>query len=44
VQTAAEATIRATAQEQAQALSQRVAADPVHQGMALLEPMVADYL
>jgi hypothetical protein len=44
VQTAAEATIRATAQEQAQALSQRVAADPVHQGMALLEPMAADYL
>jgi 5-methylthioadenosine/S-adenosylhomocysteine deaminase len=44
VQSADEATIRATAQEQAQALSQRVAADPVHQGMALLEPMARGYL
>jgi 5-methylthioadenosine/S-adenosylhomocysteine deaminase len=44
VQTADEATIRATAQEQAQALSQRVAADPVHQVMALLEPMARGYL
>jgi 5-methylthioadenosine/S-adenosylhomocysteine deaminase len=44
VQTADEATIRATAQEQAVALSQRVAADPVHQGMALLEPMARGYL
>ena len=44
VQTAAEATIRATAQEQAHALTQRVAADPVHKGMALLKPMAAGYL
>jgi len=44
VQTADEATIRATAQEQAQALAHRVAADPVHKGLALLEPMARGYL
>jgi 5-methylthioadenosine/S-adenosylhomocysteine deaminase len=44
VQTADEATIRATAQEQAQALAHRVAADPVHKGLALLEPMGRGYI
>jgi 5-methylthioadenosine/S-adenosylhomocysteine deaminase len=44
VLTADETTIRATAQTQATALAQRVAADPVHTGMALLEPMAAGYL
>ena len=44
VQTADETAIRATAQEQAHALTQRVAADPVHKGMALLEPMSEGHL
>jgi 5-methylthioadenosine/S-adenosylhomocysteine deaminase len=44
VQTADEATIRATAQERALALAHRVAADPVHKGLALLEPMARGYL
>jgi hypothetical protein len=44
VQTADEADIRATAQQEAQALAHRVAADPVHEGMALMEPMAAGYL
>jgi 5-methylthioadenosine/S-adenosylhomocysteine deaminase len=44
VQTADEAAIRAAAQEQAQALARRVAADPIHKGMALLEPMAKGYL
>ncbi len=42
--TADEETIRAEAQVQAQALSQRVAADPVHKGMALLEAMKTGHL
>ena len=44
VMTADEDTIRAEAQMQAEALSQRVAADPVHKGMALLKAMETDYL
>jgi hypothetical protein len=39
VLTADQAAIRAEAQAQAESLAQRVAADPVHQGMALLEAM-----
>jgi 5-methylthioadenosine/S-adenosylhomocysteine deaminase len=39
VLTADEAAIRAEAQAQAEALAQRVAANPVHKGMALLEAM-----
>jgi hypothetical protein len=39
-----EAAIRATAQEQAKALSRRVAADPLHRGMALNKAMAADQL
>jgi 5-methylthioadenosine/S-adenosylhomocysteine deaminase len=44
VKTADEASIRATAQQEAQALAHRVAADPVHKGMALMKPMAAGYL
>ena len=36
--------IRAEAQVQAEAVAQRVAADPVHKGMALLEAMRTDRL
>lgn len=36
--------IVSTAQQQAQAVARRVANDPVHQGMALLEPMSAGLL
>ena len=36
-----EAAIRAEAQEQAEALAWRVAADPVHKRMALLDAMEA---
>ncbi len=39
-----EAAIRAEAQAQAEALAQRVAADPVHKGMALLAAMEAGQL
>ncbi len=39
-----ESAIRAEAQAQAQALAQRVAADPVHEGMALLAAMEAGQL
>ena len=42
--TADEAAVRQAAQFQASALAQRVAADPVHEGMALLEPMAAGML
>jgi len=42
--TADEEAVRQEAQTQASALAQRVAADPVHQGMALLEPMAAGML
>jgi len=42
--TADEAAVRAEAQAQAEALAQRVAADPVHQGLALLEAMEAGKL
>jgi 5-methylthioadenosine/S-adenosylhomocysteine deaminase len=44
VLTADEEAIRARAQDQAEALARRVAADPVHQGMALLEAMEAGWL
>ena len=44
VLTADEAAIRAEAQIQAEAAARRVAADPVHQGMALLEAMRAGQL
>lgn len=44
VLTTAEATVRTMAKEQAQALAHRVAADPVHQSMALLKPMARGYL
>ncbi len=39
VLTADEEAVRAEAQAQAEPLAQRVAADPVHKGMALLEAM-----
>lgn len=39
VLTADEAAVRAEAQAQAQAVAERVSADPVHKGMALLEAM-----
>jgi 5-methylthioadenosine/S-adenosylhomocysteine deaminase len=42
--TADEAAVRAEAQAQAEALAQRVAADPVHEGMALLAAMKAGQL
>ena len=42
--TADEEAVRQEAQFQASALAQRVAADPVHEGMALLEPMAAGML
>ena len=42
--TADEDAVRHEAQFQASALAQRVAADPVHEGMALLEPMAAGML
>jgi len=41
VLTADEAAIRAEAQTQAEAVTRRVAADPVHRGMALLATMEA---
>jgi hypothetical protein len=44
VLTADEGAIRSEAQTQAEALAGRVAADPVHTGMALLEAMQATYL
>jgi 5-methylthioadenosine/S-adenosylhomocysteine deaminase len=44
VLTADEVAIRADAQRQAEAVAQRVAADPVHKGMALLEAMRAGRL
>jgi 5-methylthioadenosine/S-adenosylhomocysteine deaminase len=44
VLTADEAAIRAEAQVQAEAVARRVAADPVHRGMALLEAMGAGQL
>jgi 5-methylthioadenosine/S-adenosylhomocysteine deaminase len=44
VLTADEAAVRAEAQEQATALARRVAADPVHKGMALLAAMEAGQL
>jgi 5-methylthioadenosine/S-adenosylhomocysteine deaminase len=44
VLTVDELAIRAEAQEQAEALAQRVAADPVHRGMALMQAMAADQL
>jgi len=42
--TADEEAVRSEAQAQATALAQRVAADPVHQGMMLLEPMAQGLL
>ena len=39
-----EAAVRAEAQVQAEAVARRVAADPVHEGMALLEAMEAGQL
>ncbi|MCB0015851.1 MAG: amidohydrolase family protein, partial [Anaerolineales bacterium] len=42
--TADEDAVREEAQAQATAITRRVAADPVHQGMALLEPMVRGML
>lgn len=42
--TADEAAVRAEAQAQAAAVARRVAADPVHAGMALLEPMAQGML
>jgi 5-methylthioadenosine/S-adenosylhomocysteine deaminase len=42
--TADEAAVRAEAQAQAGALAQRVAADPIHEGMVLLEAMKAGRL
>ena len=42
--TADEDAVRAEAQAQAEALAQRVAADPVHEGMALLEAMEKGWL
>jgi hypothetical protein len=44
VLTVDEDAIRAEAQEQAEAVDRRVAAHPVHKGMALLEAMEADCL
>ena len=44
VLTADEAAIRAEAQSQAEAVAQRVAADPVHEGLALLKAMEAGQL
>jgi 5-methylthioadenosine/S-adenosylhomocysteine deaminase len=44
VLTADEAAIRAEAQAQAKAIARRLAADPVHQGMALLKAMEAGQL
>jgi 5-methylthioadenosine/S-adenosylhomocysteine deaminase len=44
VLTADEDAVRAEAQMQADALARRVAADPVHKGMALLEAMGAGWL
>ena len=44
VLTADEGTVRAEAQEQAEALARRVAADPVHKGMALLDAMEVGWL
>jgi 5-methylthioadenosine/S-adenosylhomocysteine deaminase len=44
VLTADEAAVRAEAQAQAEAVAQRVAADPVHKGMALLAAMEAGQL
>ena len=44
VLTADEATIRAEAQAQAEAIARRVAADPVHKGRALLAAMEAGQL
>jgi len=44
VLTADEGAIRAEAQAQAEAVARRVAADPVHKGMALLAAMKADRL
>jgi 5-methylthioadenosine/S-adenosylhomocysteine deaminase len=44
VLTADEAAVRTEAQEQAEALAQRVAADPVHEGIALLAAMEAEQL
>jgi hypothetical protein len=42
--TADEEAVRVEAQAQATALAKRVAADPVHQGMMLLEPMAQGML
>lgn len=44
VTTADENAVRGEAQVQAEALAQRVAADPVHKGMALLDAMEAGWL
>jgi hypothetical protein len=44
VLTADEAAVRAEAQAQAEAVAGRVAADPVHKGMALLAAMEAGRL
>jgi 5-methylthioadenosine/S-adenosylhomocysteine deaminase len=44
VLTVDEAAVRAEAQAQAEAVARRVAADPVHQGMALMEAMEAGQL
>jgi 5-methylthioadenosine/S-adenosylhomocysteine deaminase len=44
VLTADEAAVRAKAQEQTEALAQRVTADPVHKGMALMQAMEAGWL
>jgi 5-methylthioadenosine/S-adenosylhomocysteine deaminase len=44
VLTADEETVRAEAQGQAEAVAQRVAADPFHQGMVLMEAMEAGWL
>jgi 5-methylthioadenosine/S-adenosylhomocysteine deaminase len=44
VLTADEAAIRAEARIQAEAVAQRVAADPLREGMALLEAIIAGVL
>jgi 5-methylthioadenosine/S-adenosylhomocysteine deaminase len=44
VLTADEGAVRAEAQMQAEALAQRVTADPVHKGMALMEAMEVGWL
>jgi hypothetical protein len=44
VLTADEAAVRADAQLQAKAITEQVAADPVHRGMALLAAMEAGQL